>query len=86
MDKKLEFIKSLPDIHKVNPYMSIRYLQDVKKMLCDAGFYKIQSGHICDSAIINLILVAQGKKKMHVPLEKKHRASVKKIYMDNGEV
>lgn len=72
---------------KIDPYLDLIKLQQIKKDLCENGFYKITYKEISDNSIINIILCAQGKKKHKVSLTKKSITRDKeKIYMDNGIV
>lgn len=62
--KKVEFVKNnYPQIHNVNPYVQPSFVSEVKERLIKEGFYQPTARHhYNDTSIINIILVAQGKK------------------------
>lgn len=66
-EEKMELIRAnFPNLSKINPYFDRMAVMDIKRFLCDVGAYKNRPCEIHDTAIINLIIAAQGKKKfMH---------------------
>jgi len=62
--KKVEFVKNtFPDLSKINPFTDYKAVETVKKSLIENKFYVVKSIHNChETAIINIILAAQGKK------------------------
>ncbi len=63
-DQKVEFVKqNYPDIKRINPYLDHQFKDDLKKKLLDVGLYTPASKHLYnETALINIILRAQGKK------------------------
>lgn len=61
---KVEFVKQkYPDLHKVNPYVDFKFLDEVKSELIKHGYYCKGAKHLYnDTSITNIILRAQGKK------------------------
>lgn len=64
-DIKINFIKeNVEDLERFDPYTDRVGLDELKRKMHDAGHYKMGGWHaIHDSAIINLVLKAQGKKR-----------------------
>lgn len=62
--EKVEFLKkNYPNINKINPYTDLGALTDIKFFLHENHFYKGWVSSIPDSSILNLVLIAQGKRK-----------------------
>jgi len=67
--EKVEFIiKNYPEIKKINAFMDIKFINQLKKDMGSAGLYQLASiSTITDQRITRLILAAQGEapRKFH---------------------
>lgn len=59
---RIEFIRSIEGFEKIDPFLHISKIDDIKRLLFDNGFYQRSISDIQDSSIIKLILKAQSKK------------------------
>lgn len=67
--QKVEYIKNhIPHYKKISPFLDLTSVNEVKMLLYDNGFYAHKKWQLIeDNSVINLILVAQGKKKFISP-------------------
>lgn len=62
-ERKVQFIKDhVKNYMKINAYTDRGAIHQLKRDLVEAGFYSSYNSMICDTHIINLIQIAQGKK------------------------
>lgn len=71
-EQKVNYIKThIPNYKKISPFLDRISVNEVKRLLYDNGFYQFHRWQlISDTAVVNLILVAQGKKKFITPKAK----------------
>lgn len=61
---KVEYIKNhVINYKKIQPFLDLASVEQIKRDLHDNGFYKAKLRDVSDTAVINLILIAQGKKR-----------------------
>lgn len=70
--QKIKYIVDhVPNYRKIQPFLDRTSVNEVKRLLHDNGFYSFYRWQlISDTAVRNLILVAQGKKKFISPKAK----------------
>lgn len=61
--EKVEYIRAnVQNFQKINPFLDLSKISEIKERLVHAGFYKLNClPTITDSCIINLLLKAQGR-------------------------
>ncbi len=76
--EKAEFVRSrFPDIHLINPFVDYKKVAQIKNSLVENNFYTEGTKHNCnDSAIINIILTAQGKKVSNRVRPRKQKCTI----------
>lgn len=71
---KVKFIQEhFPDYRFRNPYMDLRWIREVKQGLIHYGFYNKYDSMVCDTHIINLVVIAQGKKPYRRSIERREK-------------
>lgn len=68
--EKINFIKTIKNFEKINAFLDLPKINEIKLMLIENGFYKNKPTEIKDSSIVNLIIKAQGKKPMRLKKER----------------
>lgn len=65
-EQKVKYIREkIPSYQTINPYVDRRGVDMVTAALVSGGLYRAKASSNHDSSVINLILLAQGKKRVY---------------------
>lgn len=81
-NQRIEFIRLIEGFEKINAYLDLEKISDIKKKLRDAGLYRNELREIKDSSIVNLLLKAQGKKPTRIMKTKTSKKDSRRKMID----